>query len=138
MKASKRAFLLLTAVAILLGACSSIPPRERAEKELQAYQQVAGEPVASIRFFGLQSWVSLGDAHLAIYTSPREIFLLTVDEPCNELPWAQAISVTSEASRVHAKFGHVIVGGERCRIRQIQPVDRDALKQARAQLSGAT
>ncbi len=137
MKTSKRAFLLPVVAAILLGACSTTPPRERELQALQAYQQVAGEPVSSIRFVRLHSWEPLGDRHLAIHTGPREVYLLTVD-PCNELPWVQAITVSSSFSRVQAKFDHVQAREQRCRIRQIQPVDREELKKARAQLSGAT
>jgi hypothetical protein len=130
MSPSIRRIFLLTAAAMAVAACSSTPPRERMANNLAEYRAAAGEPVASFWFRGLKSWEPLGEEHVVIRTGPRDIYLLTVERPCNELPWALSISITSSNSRVYARFDNVIVREQRCRIQSIQPVDRDALRQA--------
>jgi hypothetical protein len=138
MKSNTRVVPLLAAAALVLGACSSVPPRERMAGNLAEYQAAAGESVNSFWFPRLQSWEPLGEEYVLIRTGPRDMYLLTLEKPCNELPWASSIGLSSSTNRVHSKFDAVLVGDQRCRILQIQSVDRDALKQARAQDSGAT
>lgn len=138
MKPNTGAIAMLAALALLLGACSSVPPRERMANSLAEYQAAAGDAVGSFWFPRLQSWEPLGEQYVLIRTGPRDMYLLTLEQPCNELPWASSIGLSSSTNRVHAKFDAVLVRDQRCRILQIQPVDRDALKQARDQASGAT
>jgi len=138
MNAIARSFVMATALAVLASACSSIPPRARMADKLQEYQAAAGEPVDSVRYTRLRSWEPLGERHVLIQMGPRKLYLVSLDHPCPELPWANSISVTSSTGRVHALFDNVQVRDQRCRIGQIQPIDTDLLAKARSQDSGGT
>jgi len=52
----------------------------------------------------------------------NQAYLLTVDGTCTDLPFAQTIGVTTTGSQI-TKFDQVLVRGDRCMIRQIQPID---------------
>lgn len=116
-----------------LVACSSTPLREREARALAEYEAAAGDPVDSFWFQRLHSWESLGEDRLLVRSGPSKAFLLTVERPCTELPWANSIALTSSTSSVHAKFDNVLVGQQRCRITEIRPVDESAVRRARAE-----
>lgn len=114
-------------------------------QELALYRAHAGEPVKSFTFFGsLNGWAPLGDSALAVWTRPGQAFLLELPGRCIDLDTAPAITVTSQGSRVYARFDDVLVlGGLHntfrmpCRIDTIRPLDVKALRQAQKQLREA-
>ena len=53
-----------------------------------------------------------------VETSLREGWLLTVDAPCIDLPFAQAIGLSSGPGNTVSTFDYVMVGQDRCRIRE--------------------
>lgn len=124
-------------VAFLLSACATRPGNREAAA-LARYEAVAGESVASFRFQRLDGYTVLGPDRLVIWTRPREAFLLAVDAPCSELPWVSAIGLTSSLGSVHARFDAVLAGRERCRIREIRPVDVKALREAERKARSGT
>jgi hypothetical protein len=90
-----------------------------------AYAAAAGAPVNSFRFFqSMWSWEPLGNDQVAVYTRPREAWLLDVPG-CIELPYATTIGVTSNLDQVSINFDKVITGRSQlaCTIRRIRPVD---------------
>lgn len=129
--------LVALVAACLLCACAS-RPADRDAAALARYEAAAGEPVASFRFQRLDGYTVLGPDRVVIWTRPREAFLLAVDGPCSELPWVSGIGLTSNLGSVYARFDAVLAGRERCRIREIRPVDVAALREAeRKARSGA-
>src|SRR5690625_4672998 len=91
---------------LLLAGCAST--RMSDSEKLSLYQAHAGEPVQSFRFFGrLNGWTPLGDSAVAIWTRPREAWLLELSGACPDLPYSHSISVTSNMNRVHARFDKV-------------------------------
>ncbi len=112
---------------LLLSACAGNPVQRRQE-QLQRYLAVAGEPVKSFRYFSLNSWTPLGKAHLAVWTKPREAWLIQVMPLCHDLDFAQSIALTSSLNRVYARFDKVLVRDYTCRIESIRPIDVGALK----------
>lgn len=108
---------------------------EREAASLARYAEAAGDPVDSFRFFRLDGYTVLGENALAVWTGPRQAWLLTVDEPCSELRWSSALSMTSFSNRVYTRSDSV----QGCRIRTIRPVDVAALREsetsARAEIS---
>lgn len=110
---------LLLAVAV--GACAQT--REVQERNLAEYMEYAGEPVDHFRFWRLTSWELVGPRQLVVWPTLKEAWLLTVDQPCTDLEWAKAISLTSSAHTVSARFDSVDVGREKCRIMEIRPID---------------
>ena len=62
-----------------------------------------------------------------LYTTISDAYMLTVDNTCPELPFAQTIGVTSTTSSI-TTFDSVLVRNDRCRIMQIQPIDVKRMK----------
>jgi len=115
--------------------CASHPAQDDSAK-LALYRSHAGEPVRSFHFFGrLDSWTPLGDRAVAVWTRPREAWLLDLDGPCNGLEYTVAIGLTSSAGTVSARFDKVLVRDGSpmslpCIIQTIRPLDVAALKAA--------
>lgn len=143
-----RTLAITTAVsALALGACASAP-RIPAEQRLSIYEEAAGDPVPSFRYFGsINGWTALDDGHIALWTRAQEAWLLSFHGRCKDVEWASVISVTDQAGRVYAGTDKVVAHGSGadgfpCRIREIRPLDtakiRTAEQQARdgAQASG--
>jgi hypothetical protein len=121
---------LLAGAALAVAGCSSVPYAQRVAERQAAYAAAAGAPVNSFRFFmPMWSWEPLGSDQVAIYTKPKEAWLLDVPG-CTELPFANTLGVTSNLNQVSINFDKVITGRNQlaCTIRQIRPVDVGKLK----------
>ena len=146
-KDAMKKFLSLIPLSLLMlgvAGCSSTPRASDAER-LAFYQAHAGEPVNSFRMVGrLNGWTSLGTTALTVWTRPNEAFLLDVT-PCQDLPFAQAITISNFANTVTVRFDTVTPIGPGtnqntrfpCRITQIRPVDVKALNQSREEVRQA-
>jgi hypothetical protein len=117
----------------LLAACSSMP--SGASQRLTMYQAHAGAPVPSFRYLGrFDSWEALGDNAIALWTTPREAWLLEVAGPCHGLDFEPVIALTSQLGQVNAGFDKVVVRDTSsinipCIIQTIRPLDVHAIKQ---------
>ena len=114
-------------------ACASSPSHE--DQRLALYRAHAGAPVRSFTYLGrFDRWESLGDTAVAVWTRPREGWLLDLGEPCTNLPYAIAIGLTSHTGQVSARIDDVLVDqpGQDipCRIEEIRPLDADAIRAA--------
>ncbi len=121
--------------ALVLAACSTV--RESApDPRLVLYQAHAGTPVASFRYLGsINSWESLGDEAIAIWTRPNEAWLLELSGPCKGLDFTPVIGLTSQFGAVNAGFDDVLVQDAAairipCRIQSIRPLDVATIRQA--------
>ncbi|HEY2809712.1 MAG TPA: DUF6491 family protein [Steroidobacteraceae bacterium] len=120
-----------TALAILalLSACSGGSPRQDPEAVRARYASYAGDPLDRITWLGrFDSWESLGNDQLLIFTTPNTAYLLTVTLPCTDLPFVQNIALTSTGGTVTARLDSVIVRQFRCQIAQIRKVDYARMK----------
>lgn len=103
---------------------------------LALYRANAGAPVPNFQYFGrLDGWTPLGETALAVWTKPNQVYLLELQATCQDLDFAQAITLTNQFGRVYSRFDKVIVLGRGtnnipCWIKEIRPVDSKALKQA--------
>ena len=69
--------ILLAGAALAVAGCSSVPYAQRVAERQAAYAAAAGAPVNSFRFFmPMWSWEPLGSDQVAIYTKPKEAWLL--------------------------------------------------------------
>lgn len=123
---------LVFALVAVLAACSSVPLAQRERQREAAYASAAGAPVRSFHFFTLWSWEPLGDRQVVVYTRPSQAWLLDLDGPCQDLPFTQAIGLTSSSGTVFNRFDKVLVGRSSmpCMITQIRPVDVRQLRVA--------
>ena len=127
--ALKRTLLAGAAIALVAG-CASVPYAQHLTQRQAAYTAAAGAPVNSFRFFTpLWSWEELGPDQVVIYTRPKEAWLLDVPG-CTELPFANAIGLTSNLNQVSINFDKVITGRNNmpCTIQRIRPIDVGKLK----------
>jgi hypothetical protein len=109
-----------------------VPLAQREQQRQAAYASAAGAPVRSFHFFTLWSWEPLGDRQVVVYTRPSQAWLLDLDGPCQDLPFTQAIGLTSSSGTVFNRFDKVLVGRSSmpCMITQIRPVDVRQLRVA--------
>jgi Family of unknown function (DUF6491) len=126
------AALLLTVAT--LSACSGIPRRESDAQMLARIQQYTSAPVSDFRVFGaFNSWTPIDNHHVLVQTNINEAYLISVFEPCTNLPFATRLAITSRfPNQVQSGFDSIRVGRERCRISEIRPVN---YKQMRADLA---
>lgn len=113
---------LVVIACMLLGACSSVPYRERMQKRLAQVERYADEPIDKFHFWRMEDWEVLGSNKLVVRTTLRDAYLLTVEKACPELEWANTVGVTSTINEVSARFDAVVVRGWKCRIAEIRPV----------------
>ena len=126
-------FSVLAAASLAMAGCSSLGSTAATEREaasLARHEAAAGEPVASFRFFRIDGYNVLGENALAVWTGPRQAYLVAVEEPCHGLRWSLSIGVTSSMSRVYTDFDRVQTQDGSCRIRSIRPLDVAALRKS--------
>ena len=126
-------FAVLSTLAF--SACASDPRTSDADR-LALYRANAGAPVDNFQYFGrLDGWTPLGDTALTVWTRPSTAYLLELKGTCQDLDFANAITVTNQMGRVYSRFDKVIVLGRGanqipCWIKEIRPIDVKALKAA--------
>jgi len=113
-------------------ACSSLHHRESEQATLQRFLDYAGPPVESFSYLGhFDNWRSLGPDKLVVWTATNNAYLLTVEQPCIDLQFAQHIGLTSTTSSIHRGFDSVLLPhNEKCRITEIRPVNYKDLRAA--------
>lgn len=140
--ASRFAIAALAAAVSMVAIADS--PRQRDAENLALFQRFASPPQESMHYFRTDGFDYLGkDAQgqdaLAFWTGVNQVWLLTLQSPCNNLDLANAIGLTSTSGDVNARMDYVKYGhGRRCKIETIQKVDYKALRAAKvnAQPSG--
>lgn len=127
---------LIAAVVALLAACAEIPQNAAATRQASLYDQYAGAPVDAFTYLGrYDSWTSIGNNQLVVWTTPNDAYLITVRPPCTQLPWVQHIGLTQTSHTVTQKFDFVLAGHDRCWIQSIQPVNYLQMKRDMRQKS---
>lgn len=120
----------------LLAACASSPQMTR-EERIEWYRANAGEPVRSFFYSGhLRGWTALDERSIALWTRSNEAYLLEFFPRCPDLAFASTITISHQIGRVNAGFDSVTVrrasggiGGVRCRIETIRPIDTSVVKE---------
>jgi hypothetical protein len=128
----------------LIVACANSPQMTR-EERIEWYRANAGEPVRSFFYSGhLRGWTALDERSIALWTRSNEAYLLEFFPRCPDLAFASTITVSQQIGRVNAGFDSVTVrrasggiGGVRCRIESIRPIDTSVVKEPRRILQDA-
>ncbi|MBX3690231.1 DUF6491 family protein [Dokdonella sp.] len=103
--------------------------REVAQKHLEEYTPYLQAPVDQFRYWSFDQWQPLGPRHVAVWTGLNTAYLLTVEDGCPNLEWANDIGVSSQGAHVVSKkFDYVTFDRQRCQITQIQPIDIARMK----------
>ena len=120
--------MIIAAAFALLAPPASAQTAEAQQQNLAKYLDGAGTPVDKFTFYKLQKWELVGDNRVVVWVRVNEAYLLTVENPCVELPWTQSIALTSSARQVRVRFDSVLVEkGRRCQITEIRPLAKDVL-----------
>ena len=101
--------------------------RSMGDKVYARYEPYLEEPVDSFTTFRYDSWEPINRNQLVLWTTMNDAYLLTLMAPCQDLPFAETVGVTTTASSV-TKFDNVLVRGNRCPITEIQPIDVHRMK----------
>jgi hypothetical protein len=128
--------LLVVPALALLAACAGIPQNAHETRQASMYEQYAGPPVESFTYLGhYDSWTSIGNNQLVVWTTPNSAYLITVSPPCIQLPWVQHVGLTETTHTVTQRFDFVLAGHDRCWIKSIQPVNYLQMKRDMRQKS---
>ena len=123
--------MIRTTIAALFLVAAALPATaatDHEKEQLARYERFAGPPLDDMPFWRLTRYESLGDEAVLVWTSVKDAWLIKVQPPCVDLPWANAIALTSNTHRVSVKFDHVLAGRDRCMIASIQRVDYKAYR----------
>ena len=105
---------------------------------MTASMAYAGEPLDRITWLGrFDSWESLGNNQLLVFTTPNDAYLLAVTPPCTDLPFVQHIALTSTGSTVYGAPGLGHLKGWRCQIAEIRQVDYTRMRADMRQEGGS-
>ena len=115
--------ILFALLALLAATVASAQTREVQEKRLAEYLPYAGQPVEKFQFWDLIRYELVGEYKVIVWPRLNEAYLITVDAPCNDLEWAHSIGLTSSVHQVHQRFDFVVAGKDKCRIKEIRPID---------------
>ena len=117
----------LLAAASLAGCASTLAKLNGPKLD---YTEYAGEPVKSFYLGNYDGWSAVSKDQLVVWSGINKAYLLTVTGYCPDLEFANTIALTSTANTVD-KFEKVIVGRDRCFIKEIRPVDTKQMKEDR-------
>ena len=121
---------LLLGVLAMLAACSSIALKEREQAEGARIQAYAGQPVHYLtrvgRYWG---WKPISNEQALVWTTPDKGYLIKVQQPCEDLRFADRIGLTETLHTVYSGgLDYMRVRGGRCPIEEIRPVDYARLR----------
>ena len=140
---TRRGALALAALTLGVGASAASVARP-ANKEAAANSEVrnvepgkgAGEEVESFVMLSRPySWHAVDADSVIVWTNPWQPYLVELAFPSHDLPFVQAIGLTSVGSRVYAKFDAVQIRGFRYPIQGIFKLTRDEAKALTARAS---
>jgi len=100
-------------------------------KKHLVYADYAGSAVPEISYTSLYNWQRTGDKTVAVWTKPSSAYLLTLKDNCEALNGRVQVQfggVDDVGGKLRAGTDDVRVGGIRCRITQIQPIDLAKMK----------
>lgn len=114
----------------VLSACVTTPATPPPPSpQAQLYMKYAGPPIDDFTYLGrYDGFKALGGSYVVIWTTFQDAYLVKVRDPCLNLPFANAIGLTSTARTVNRRFDAVLVEHDRCRIGTIQRLDFAAMK----------
>jgi len=128
---SAAAGTMLALAGLLLAGCNTPPNRTDAVARGN-FLKYAGPPVESFTYLGhYNGFRTLGGRDVVVWTTVNDAWLITVMEPCPNLPYANGLGLTSaNGATVTRSVDWVKFDHGRCRIETLRHVDYLAMKQA--------
>jgi hypothetical protein len=116
---------LLLGIVAMLAACSSIALKQQEHAERARIEAYAGQPVDHFTWLGRYwGWKPISKEQALVWTTPDRGYLIKVEQPCEDLRFADHIGLTSTLHTVYSRgLDYVRVRGWRCPIEEIRPVD---------------
>lgn len=122
-------------IMLLTTACAGLQGQDGAKSEraaqLDMYQRHAGEPRNESVFPALDSWRSFPGEYIAVRTKGWQYYLLTLEPACAE-QWRVgpdvSLALRKQTTNTLLRLDRVGFGEQRCRILEIQTIDRKALR----------
>ena len=114
-----------------LAACSGggIPRHDSQQQLRDRYANYAGPPLDGFTYLGrYDSWESIGNNQLVVFTTPFDAYLVTVQGPCSDLNFVNTIGLTSTGNTVSSRLDSVKVKRQLCPISEIRRVDYQKMK----------
>ena len=97
---------------------------ETQQKNLDRYTPYLQPPVDQFSYWSLYKWQLVGAEKIVVWTTVKDAYLLTVEQPCAKLQWANGITLSTQQTHfVSRRIDYVNADDDRCRIIQIQPLD---------------
>ncbi len=120
----KISLVVTLAATALLAGCKTAPDLD--------YTDYAGEPVKSFYLgaSGTDGWHAVSKDQVVVWAAFNKAYLLNIAGYCPDLMFAQTIGLTSHGSTVD-RFEKVLVGRDRCLIKEIRPIDTKQMKEDR-------
>ena len=122
------------AAAALLAISASVAhadTREWEKSELARYSKYATDPVPDFTMFTLWQWQVVAPDKLLLWSTIKDVYLVSVHPSCNRLEWANGLSITQAAQwKVTTKFDFIDFGSQHCKITEIRPIDYKAMRAA--------
>jgi len=101
-------------LALGLGAAGIAGAAARNQAPQAAIQAPVGQPVDSFPILSrLHDWQVIDDKTVIVWATPWQPYLVQLKYPSHDLPFVQAIGVTSFGDRVYARFDSLRVAGFR-------------------------
>jgi len=119
------------AACLLISGCATDSGYLSRETRKDQYNRYAGEPVRKVNLIHLHSWTNIDRDQVVLWTSARKAYLVDLFSPCHNLDRARGIGISNFGNTIYAGSDAIVVGGERCMIDQIRPIDTKALKAER-------
>jgi len=95
-----------------------------------AAQAPPGQPVESFAILSrLHDWQAIDDRTVIVWATPWEPYLVQLKYPSHDLPFVQAIGITSLGDRVYARFDSLRVAGFRYPIDNIYKMTKQEAKE---------
>ncbi len=127
-----RLLILLSMLTLLAAGCATGSGQLSREVRKEQYTRYAGEPVRKVNLIHLHSWTNLDRDQVVLWTNSCKAYLIDLFAPCLNLDRARGIGISNFGNTIYAGSDAIVVGGERCMIDQIRPIDTKALKAERS------
>jgi hypothetical protein len=118
------------ALSLGFGVASVSAAAAKNEAPLAAGQAPPGQAVDSFPILSrLHDWQVIDDKTVIVWATPWQPYLVQLKYPSHDLPFVQAIGITSLGDRVYARFDSLRVAGFRYPIDNIYKMTKEEAKE---------